>query len=71
MLLIKSLIQGGSLPSNVTSLLRTKFEKILIIVSLKIETCFLTVLLLNKVFQFTDSRDVLILSVFAFFVVPH
>ena len=64
--LIKSFIQGGSLSSNVTSLLGTKLEEILIIGSLKIGICFLTVLLLNEVFQFTDSKDFLILSVLAF-----
>ena len=35
--------------SNVTILFGTKLEKMFIIVMLKIETCLLTVLLLNKV----------------------
>ena len=37
-----------------------------IIVSLKIQTCLLTVLLLNKVSQFTNSVDNLVNSAFAF-----
>ena len=40
--------------------------KIIVIVSLKKEICLLTVLLLNSVFQFTDSAYFLILSVSAF-----
>ena len=51
---MQSFIQGGSLSSNVTSLLGTKLEKLLILVSLRIETRLLKVLLLTKVFLFTD-----------------
>lgn len=62
---MQSFIQGGSLSSNVTSLLGTKLEKILITVSLHIETSLSIVLLLNRAFQFTDSIDFLILLLFA------
>ena len=51
---MQSFIQGGSLSSNVTSLLGTKLDKLLILVSLRIETRLLKVLLLTKVFLFTD-----------------
>ena len=54
-----SFTQEGLLSSNVTCLLGTKLEKMSIIVSLKIETCLLTILLLNKVSQFTDSVETL------------
>ena len=51
----------GSLTSHVTSLFGVKFENILINVSLKIDNCLWTLLLLKIKFQLTDLINFLIL----------